>query len=40
MIALAFRENRVKNLDLWNIVWLVQQRVALPAQPRLSADEG
>jgi predicted nucleotidyltransferase component of viral defense system len=32
IIALAFRENRVKNRDLWDIVWLVQQGVALPAQ--------
>jgi hypothetical protein len=32
MIALAFRENRVKNRDLWDMAWLVQQGVALPAQ--------
>jgi predicted nucleotidyltransferase component of viral defense system len=31
MIALAFRENRVKNRDLWDIAWLVQQGVVLPA---------
>jgi len=31
VIALAFRENRVKNRDLWDIAWLVQQGVALPA---------
>lgn len=31
IIALAFRENRVKNRDLWDIAWLVQQGVALPA---------
>lgn len=31
LIALAFRENRVKNRDLWDIAWLVQQGVALPA---------
>lgn len=27
IIALAFRENRIKNRDLWDIVWLVQQGV-------------
>ena len=32
MIALAFRENRIKNRDLWDIAWLVQQGVALPAE--------
>ncbi|MDZ4406011.1 nucleotidyl transferase AbiEii/AbiGii toxin family protein [Prosthecobacter sp.] len=32
IIALAFRENRVKNRDLWDIVWLVQQGVELPAK--------
>jgi len=31
IIALAFRENRLKNRDLWDIVWLVQQGVILPA---------
>lgn len=31
IIALAFRDNRVKNRDLWDIAWLVQQGVALPA---------
>jgi predicted nucleotidyltransferase component of viral defense system len=31
MVALAFRENRIKNRDLWDIAWLVQQGVALPA---------
>jgi predicted nucleotidyltransferase component of viral defense system len=30
LIALAFRENRVKNRDLWDIAWLVQQGVTLP----------
>lgn len=30
IIALAFRENRVKNRDLWDIAWLVQQGVELP----------
>ncbi len=32
IIALAFRENRIKNRDLWDIVWLVQQGVVLPAK--------
>jgi len=32
MIALAFRENRLKNRDLWDIVWLVQQGIELPAE--------
>jgi len=32
MIALAFRENRIKNRDLWDIAWLVQQGVTLPAE--------
>ncbi len=32
IIALAFRENRVKNRDLWDIAWLVQQGVELPAK--------
>lgn len=31
IIALAFRENRLKNRDLWDIAWLVQQGVTLPA---------
>lgn len=31
VIALAFRENRLKNRDLWDIAWLVQQGVTLPA---------
>jgi hypothetical protein len=30
IIALAFRENRIKNRDLWDIAWLVQQSVELP----------
>lgn len=30
IIALAFRENRIKNRDLWDIAWLVQQGVVLP----------
>jgi predicted nucleotidyltransferase component of viral defense system len=32
IIALAFRENRIKNRDLWDIAWLVQQGVELPAK--------
>ena len=32
IIALAFRENRIKNRDLWDIGWLVQQGVELPAK--------
>jgi len=31
IIALAFCENRLKNRDLWDIVWLVQQGMVLPA---------
>ena len=30
IIALAFRENRIKNRDLWDIAWLRQQGVELP----------
>jgi hypothetical protein len=30
--ALAFRENRIKNRDLWYIAWLVQHGGALPAE--------
>jgi hypothetical protein len=30
IIAPAFRENRIKNRDLWDIAWLVQQGVELP----------
>lgn len=32
IIALAFRENRIKNRDLWDIAWLVQQGVELPTK--------
>lgn len=32
LIALALRENRIKNRDLWDIGWLVQQGVELPLQ--------
>ncbi len=31
MIALAFRKNRLKNRDLWDLGWLVQQGIELPA---------
>lgn len=31
IIALAFRENRIKNRDLWDIAWLSQQGIELPA---------
>jgi len=31
VIALAFRENRLKNRDLWDIAWLAQQGVTFPA---------
>ena len=31
IIALAFRPNRLKNRDLWDIAWLKQQGVELPA---------
>jgi predicted nucleotidyltransferase component of viral defense system len=31
VIALAFRENRIKNRDLWDIAWLHQQGIELPA---------
>jgi hypothetical protein len=30
VIALAFRENRIKNRDLWDIAWLSQQGIDLP----------
>lgn len=30
MIALAFRPNRLKNRDLWDIVWLKQQGIEMP----------
>jgi predicted nucleotidyltransferase component of viral defense system len=33
VVALALRENRIKNRDLWDITWLTQQGVELP--PRL-----
>lgn len=30
MVALAFRPNRIKNRDLWDIVWLKQQGIEMP----------
>ena len=30
LVALALRPNRIKNRDLWDIVWLYQQGVVLP----------
>jgi predicted nucleotidyltransferase component of viral defense system len=30
IIALAFRENRMKNRDIWDVLWLDQQGVGLP----------
>jgi len=42
IIALAFRENRLKNRDLWDMAWLVQSGVLLPATliaPKI-ADHG
>jgi len=32
VIALAFRENRIKNRDLWDIAWLTQQGIELPTK--------
>ena len=29
-VALAWRENRIKNRDLWDILWLLQQGVERP----------
>ncbi len=30
IVALAYRESRIKNRDLWDIAWLIQQGVELP----------
>lgn len=40
MLALALRPNRIKNRDLWDIVWLKRQGVELPLPliPRKLAD--
>jgi len=32
IVALAFRGNRIKNRDLWDIAWLTQQDVELPTK--------
>ena len=32
IIALAFRENRLKNRDLWDIAWFAQQNIELPTE--------
>jgi len=32
ILALAFRENRIKNRDLWDMAWLRQQGVELPGR--------
>lgn len=42
IVAFALRPNRLKNRDLWDILWLHQQGVALPAElvPRKAADRG
>ena len=32
VVALALRENRIKNRDLWDIAWLIKQGVELPLQ--------
>lgn len=32
IVALALRPNRIKNRDLWDIVWLKQQGIELPVQ--------
>ena len=40
VIAFAFRENRIKNRDLWDIGWLAQQGVELPVhliEPKIRA---
>lgn len=42
MVALAFRPNRIKNRDLWDLAWLRQQGIQLPAGliPPKIADHG
>lgn len=42
LIALALRENRLKSRDLWDIGWLMQRGVELPADliPKKIADHG
>ncbi len=41
VVALAFRPNRIKNRDLWDIGWLKQQNVELPVKlvPLKVADQ-
>lgn len=31
IVALAFRANRLRNRDLWDLGWLVQQNIELPS---------
>jgi len=42
VVAFAFRENRVKNRDLWDMAWLSQQGVELPKEliPAKVTDHG
>ena len=42
LIALAFRENRLKSRDLWDIGWLMQRGVELPVDliPKKTVDHG
>ena len=42
LVALAFRENRIKNRDLWDMGWLVQSGVVLPKEllPAKVEDHG
>lgn len=42
LIALAFRENRLKNRDLWDLAWLTQRGVELPVEliPKKVRDHG
>ncbi len=32
LVAFAFRENRIKNRDLWDMAWLVQSGIELPKE--------
>ncbi len=42
VVALALRENRLKNRDLWDIAWLTQRGVELPVDlvPKKVRDHG
>jgi predicted nucleotidyltransferase component of viral defense system len=42
LVALAFRENRLKNRDLWDIAWLTQRGVEMPVDlvPKKISDHG